>query len=386
MEHATQIIKKTLLALKKKNLDATPKNYTSEFFIQAKKRDIILEEQLSVSINEEKLKIFINDLEGMLTPSIDCIIKEEIEEFILDISKKPADLFELNAINTMKTITSTRVGRDRQVVKNKTNDIIKLTQLLSKQYQKMILTSDNSSHTFLDIKEEIEELNISKSSSREFDALQVKLIDTIYNLEKAVEDHRYSLLQEKENLEEIEERCVELQEQLKVAQSEKNIDYLTNIYNRRAFDVELEKIEKKYNIFNSNYAIALYDIDHFKKINDKYGHECGDNVLKTFATLLDKLSRDMDVLARYGGEEFIIILNYDDTNEIKKYIKRIKELIEHREFKYKNYSIDVKFSGGIAFRKDNKSPLETINKADQLLYEAKNQGRDKVILQNGNRF
>ena len=91
----------------------------------------------------------------------------------------------------------------------------------------------------------------------------------------------------------------------------------------------------------------------------------------------------MDILARYGGEEFIIILNYDNTKEIVNYVKRIKQLIEDREFKYKDNIIDVKFSGGIAFRGNHNSPIETINKADHLLYEAKNQGRDKVILEDG---
>ena len=382
MGNTTQIIKDTFRGLKRKNLDATPKNYAKEFYIQAKSHN--LEHQYDLSqFDTEKLKIFIQELETVLKPSIDHDIKEEIEKFVSDTLKKPSILFEIESLNTIKHITATRIAKDREVVKNKTNDIIKLTKLLSKQFQKMILTSDNSSHTFLDIKDELEELNISRSSTRELGGLQAKLIDTIHNLEEAIKEHRYSLLQEKENLEDIEEKFIQLHKELKKAQSEKNIDYLTNIYNRRAFDIELEKIEKKYNVFDSNYAIALYDIDHFKHINDKYGHECGDNVLKTFATLLHKLSRDIDILARYGGEEFIIILNYDNSTEITKYVKRIKELIENREFKYKDNIIDVKFSGGIALRGNHESPLETINKADHLLYEAKNQGRDKVILEDG---
>lgn len=382
MGNTTQIIKDTFIGLKKKNLEATPKNYANEFYIQAKSHN--LEHQYDLSLfDDEKLKIFIQELDVILKPSIDLTIKEEIGKFVKEILEKPLELFEIDSLHTIKNITATRITNDREVVKNKTNDIIKLTKLLSKQFQKMILASDNSSHTFLDIKDELEELNISKSSTRELGGLQTKLIDTIHNLEESIKEHRYSLLQEKENLEDIEEKFLQLQEELKKAQNEKNIDYLTNIYNRRAFDIELEKIEKKYNIFNSNYAIALYDIDHFKAINDQYGHECGDNVLKTFATLLHKLSREIDILARYGGEEFIIILNYDNTKEIIQYVQRIKQLIEDREFKYKDHIIDVKFSGGIALRGNNQTPLETINKADHLLYEAKKQGRDKVILEDG---
>jgi len=382
MGNTTQIIKDTFIGLKKKNLDAIPKHYAHEFYIQAKSHN--LEHLFDLTdIDEEKIKIFIRDLTDILAPSIDHDIKDEIEIFVSKVLKKPDSLFEIDAINELKNITTTRISKDREVVQNKSQDIIKLTKLLSKQFQKMILSSDNSSNTFLDIKEELEELHISQSSSRELGGLQTKLIDTIYNLEEAVKEHRYSLLQEKENLEDIEEKFVQLQEELKQAQSEKNIDYLTNIYNRRAFDTELEKIENKFNIFNTNYAIALYDIDHFKKINDQYGHACGDNVLKTFAALLNKLSRDIDILARYGGEEFIIILNYDNIKEITKYVKRIKDLIENREFKYKEHLIEVKFSGGIALRESNQSPLETINKADHLMYEAKSQGRDKVILEDG---
>jgi len=224
---------------------------------------------------------------------------------------------------------------------------------------------------------------MSKNSSREFAVLQTKLSNAVYNIESSIEKNKLVLLQNQSNFSKLEETVMQLENELKEAQLETSMDYLTNILNRRSFDIELEKIEKKHNMFNTKYAIVFYDIDFFKKINDTYGHECGDIILKTFSEVLKNLTRKEDILARYGGEEFVVLLNYKDKNEVIKYLKRVKSIIAQRVFIYKDKTIKLKFSAGLAFRDLNDSALETLNKADELLYEAKNTGRDKIILDDG---
>jgi len=142
-------------------------------------------------------------------------------------------------------------------------------------------------------------------------------------------------------------------------------------------------MEKKYSIFNADYAIVFYDIDHFKQINDKYGHTCGDMVLKNFAAILKELTRKEDIIARYGGEEFVALINYLDEIEIQRYIKRVKKTFENATFLYKDSKIKITFSAGITYRNKYESFIEAKKRADELLYEAKRKGRNKIILDNG---
>ena len=141
-------------------------------------------------------------------------------------------------------------------------------------------------------------------------------------------------------------------------------------------------MEKKFSIFNSNYAIVFYDIDHFKNINDQFGHACGDIVLKSFAGILKDLTRKEDVIARYGGEEFIALINYQDEVEIQRYIKRVKKIFETTNFIYKDTKIKIKFCAGVTYRNKYDSFLEAKKRADELLYDAKRNGRNKVIFDN----
>lgn len=419
MENITQTVKDTLFNLKAKKLDLTPDNYFKEFYIQAKKNNQKIEEcelfdkilkeiphlskdkpiktysalassllekvltKTDENIDGEKLKKLTSELKDILAPSIQFDIEDEIESLTTEIEKEPLKLLEKDTIEKLKDTSHKRVEKDREVLFEKTNDIVKLTKYLSMQFEKTIVSSDDSSKTFSNIKNELESLDISKSSARELGKLQTKLVDTVCNLEEAVEEHKISLLKEKESFNSLEEKFLLLQSELSSANEEKKLDYLTNIYNRRAFDIELEKIEKKFNLFHTHYAIVFYDIDHFKKINDSYGHDCGDSVLRTFSAVLKKLTREEDTVARYGGEEFVVLLNYSDPKEIVKYVKRVKELIKKSEFNYKDIKLHISFSAGIAYRDTHASTADTINKADSLLYDAKKSGRDKVMIEDG---
>ncbi|XPV54948.1 MAG: GGDEF domain-containing protein [Halarcobacter ebronensis] len=107
-------------------------------------------------------------------------------------------------------------------------------------------------------------------------------------------------------------------------------------------------------------------MDHFKQINDTYGHTCGDTVLKTFGQILKSLTRKEDVIARYGGEEFLALINYEEEKELYKYIKRVKNLITTTKFKYKDIGIHVEFSAGVSFRRNYKNYTDA--KKNQMIY------------------
>ncbi len=412
LDKLKEIIKYTLNELKRKNLDATPTNYFQEFCETSKLYNVKIDEcntfkNMLSSINydeqegittplllsshlinkykhnTEGLEKLIKSLGDILIPSVNYEIEEEIETLVAELSKEPSKLLKRDTISQIKELTNKRVLYDRLIITNKTEDIIKLTSLMGKYFDKTLLTSDNSSAEINKIKKELEDLNISNASARELSILQSKLIETIYNIENSLEEYKIEISKGQEDFNKLEKTVIKLQKELHSAKEESSLDFLTNILNRRSFDKEIDKIEKKYNLFNSNYAVVFYDIDYFKSINDNYGHDCGDAVLRTFAGVLKRLTRKEDVICRWGGEEFVVLLNYDKEKEIIKYINRVKELVNNSNFNYKNNKISVKFSAGVAYRDKYENHFDTINKADEYLYIAKNSGRDKVVLENG---
>lgn len=160
-------------------------------------------------------------------------------------------------------------------------------------------------------------------------------------------------------------------------------DPLTNIYNRRYIydrltnDLDLSTKE-------NNLCLAILDIDYFKRINDQYGHQAGDYILKQFTETIKTYLKPSALLGRYGGEEFIIIL-YDYTLiEAKKCIHKILQVINQKEFFYQQQKITFTFSAGIAANYEAiTSGLKSekmIALADDRLYQAKNQGRNTIVI------
>jgi diguanylate cyclase (GGDEF)-like protein len=135
------------------------------------------------------------------------------------------------------------------------------------------------------------------------------------------------------------------------------------------------------NILKNETCIGFIDIDYFKNINDTYGHDAGDEVIKQFANILNSDKNDSDILIRYGGEEFLYILydiNKDDA--IDKFIK-IKDEIQNTTINYTNEQINITASIGITFSNENNTDIdELITEADKALYEAKNNGRNKIVI------
>jgi len=411
LKNIKDITKNTLASLSKNNIATTPENYFIEFNEQAKKFDSNFEELdlfevLKNSISEvekeelepksyndlakilqkrvsaEELKKLVVALNDILKPSVNFDMLEEIEKFITKLLERPKDLTSSDSIKTLKRLSKQRVTNDRQVLKEKTDDIMKLTSLMSRYFDKTLTDGVNSNEEIIKIKDELVALDISKFSHRELRIVQKKLIDTIFKIETALSENKKILSNNKERFDYLNRQIEELQKELSLVKEEHQIDYLTSLLNRRAYDYEVEKMERKYQVFNSNFAIVFYDIDHFKDINDKYGHACGDAVLKSFARILKDLTRKEDVIARYGGEEFVALVHYQDEIEVSRYIKRVKNTIRDTDFIYSNNKIKITFSAGISFRNKYESFFEAKKHADDLLYKAKNQGRDIIFLDN----
>ena len=154
-------------------------------------------------------------------------------------------------------------------------------------------------------------------------------------------------------------------------------DPLTHLYNRRHFENEFEREFKRAKRYNDDLSIAVIDIDFFKKINDTYGHSCGDYVLKEIAYIMSQNFRQTDTLFRYGGEEFVVILTETPKYTAKVPLERLRKKIETNVFKFNNREINLTVSIGVTSRIDFEKSSEMFEDADKALYKAKDEGRNK---------
>ena len=158
-------------------------------------------------------------------------------------------------------------------------------------------------------------------------------------------------------------------------------DGLTGLFVYKYFELQLKRSLKDALYTRKDLALVIYDIDHFKKINDTYGHEFGNVVLKSIARSLKDHSRKNNIIARYGGEEFCIIIPGMKREHTVKYAERLRNLIGFLEFRTdKGEAVKITMSAGIAMAEDMDSENHTdfVKAADAALYRSKNTGRDKI--------
>ena len=162
-------------------------------------------------------------------------------------------------------------------------------------------------------------------------------------------------------------------------------DTLTGLYNRRYFEERLGLDAQKSFYGGTPLSLVMADIDHFKKVNDTFGHTEGDRVLFEIANLLKASVRKKDTVARYGGEEFILILPETGLGEASMIAERIRKLVENTLFEIANARINLTVSMGISNFPSHraKSKEELVKMADQALYDAKRGGRNKVCIFTG---
>ena len=170
------------------------------------------------------------------------------------------------------------------------------------------------------------------------------------------------------------------------------VDPLTGVNNRRFFDQRLVEEVASVNRVNADISCLFIDIDHFKNINDNYGHRTGDNILKEIAQIIRELVRSTDVVARYGGEEFTVLLAHKGKQKATEIAERIRETIGNRTFMAsKNENITVTTSIGINTLKPDEHEGDSsdiallfVERADRALYQAKDRGRNRVEFYTGN--
>ncbi|CAM3583935.1 GGDEF domain-containing protein [Arcobacter aquimarinus] len=334
-------------------------------------------------VHPKNVHILASIIKQSLLPSICEETNDEIDKLFTKIEEDANLLFDKNIQEKIKEFITKRFERDKQVVIEKTSDISKLVVLMEEYLNEAISSNGSGTKNVLNIREKIEAININENGLEALSKLQNELINAASLIEKEMSSVTDKLETGKTKVQELEEKVKTLEEELNKTKIENMKDHLTGLLTRKAFGDEVKKIESSYKRLNTQYAVVFFDLDHFKKLNDTYGHECGDVVLSTFGKILNKSIRDLDIVGRYGGEEFIAIIHFNLNRELLQFLKRIKSIVVENSFLYKDKKIKVTFSAGVAIRSSYDTYENTVQKADMLLYKAKENGRNKIILENG---
>ena len=157
-------------------------------------------------------------------------------------------------------------------------------------------------------------------------------------------------------------------------------DPLTGAFNRRHFMELMLREQRRAERYDAVYSVLMIDIDHFKRVNDTYGHQVGDQAIQAMSAACQKALRPTDLLARYGGEEFIITLTHTDQPGAAKVAERLREAVSEIELQTEQGILKFTISIGVSTFFKRSLLEEIIGRADQALYQAKTSGRNRVCL------
>lgn len=204
-----------------------------------------------------------------------------------------------------------------------------------------------------------QKFSLERDERRNFEQQYEKASSRMKHLERQVEQYKRQLAEQK----------------FKSLQ-----DALTKLPNRAAFEERLEVEFERWTRYKEPLCIAVADIDHFKRINDNFGHIAGDKTLQVLASMLRKSVKSSDDVSRYGGEEFVIIFPQTQLKDAVERFEAARDKISHIPFKFKNEDIRITISIGVAqFLQDSDTVVTVFEAADKTLYEAKRRGRDQIL-------
>jgi diguanylate cyclase len=283
--------------------------------------------------------------------------QKDIDQFLLLIATQ---LSELNVI-----VNQTNSSMNHSVKSRNKLDQSVFTQIRELQIQAIKTTSLDSLKEMVnqcfktiatDIKNHYQQ---DKETQEQFQDSMAELVNKMISLELETEN---------------------LKAELKVVHTQATHDTLTGLPNRNSYNQRLKEEIARYQRYKSPLTLAIWDIDHFKNINDTYGHKSGDKVLALTAKQLQDHTRDTDFIARFGGEEFVMLLPNTDKESAFNLIEQLREVIQTTGFNANGKAVPITISCGLTDFLEEDTEDSLFERADKALYEAKNQGRNRCNL------
>lgn len=246
-------------------------------------------------------------------------------------------------------------------------------------------------HRELDMKvrSDVSHIHQAVKNSDDLGALKVSVAKQLAGIVRAMdhfrrsEEEREGRLQQRYDtlMSRVSEMELETQRATKRMEEERQkarTDALTGLPNRAAYDDHLQKEFERWKRYQQGFALAIADLDHFKQINDNYGHLAGDKVLKLIARVMSKHLRASDFIARFGGEEFVILMPSTNAQEGVKALEKLRASIRQSPFNFHGKPVTISVSFGVTETQQADTPDLLFGRADRALYQAKEKGRDCV--------
>ncbi|WP_346745891.1 diguanylate cyclase [uncultured Campylobacter sp.] len=344
------------------------KNFSDLKDIVAELEDVLTKEQTC-----EKLVPLVSD---MLRPSITDKIDGEIEKVNKILKSDPKLLEDLSVRKNIENLTKKRIELDRAEVSTKVGSLDKVLDGINDQIASLISSSSKSSSQMQFIKNDLNSINLNEDS---FEGIRDKLKNIADTLDVEVRQLGEQMLSDQQTIKELQAKVSKLEVELESAKAESKEDFLTKTATKKALMEELGRLELDFLQQNADYAVCFFDIDHFKNINDIYGHDAGDVIIASVGRVLRGNSREVDFVARYGGEEFVVLLPGFDMAQSIGFADKVRDVLKNSKFLYKDERISVTVSCGVAIRSQNQSQAAVLEASDKMLYQAKQNGRDQVM-------
>ncbi|HAA04292.1 MAG TPA: hypothetical protein DCE18_13035 [Syntrophobacteraceae bacterium] len=234
-----------------------------------------------------------------------------------------------------------------------------------------------------DIKESV---NISKTIEEVRGLVSIKL-QVIRSALEEKRKHEEALIEQsnlkmkelQQHLQNMRNEITQIQERTKSLEQEVLLDGLTNIHNRRAYEMRVDEELQRLLRYNHIFSLIVFDVDHFKRVNDEFGHRAGDKCLCEIVKRVRASLRKVDFLARYGGEEFVVILPGTPRENGRVVAEKLRQQIERTAFLFQGSRVPVTISLGVTQAEPSDSdPQSVFARADEAMYEAKREGRNQV--------
>jgi diguanylate cyclase (GGDEF)-like protein len=311
-----------------------------------------------------------------LSPSIAPKMDDELSKLARKVYDNPNHIAQDSFEHEIRTAIAMRIALDKKSVNEMIRSLDALLGKLSAQLIDLIERSDVSSVEIKEIKKDLESLGSEKTN--DFKSAHKRLYTIASALEEKVEVLSKDLKSHNDKVVQMGSKIAALEEELAQATHASREDFLTKLYNKRALDEFMGHKEADFERHGRSYCIAMFDLDHFKQVNDTYGHDAGDMILRAFARILKDEGRTNDIVGRFGGEEFMVILGDTTLDGAKKFANKVREHVEEAHFMYQEKRIKLSVSVGVAQRDEYASLNTTIKGADEQLYKAKKKGRNRV--------
>lgn len=338
-------------------------------------------EGFSLVTQEEEFLKFLVDLTVVFAKGALLMLDEDhpLENPVKLLKNKEAENLEPELRNHLqKGLGSFFYAKSNEIhfINKEREELKGIIHFLAGQIGSLSLTSDEFQDNLTRYSEEINKA----TKLDEIILVKQKILKETDVIREENTNIKNSMTKMEGHLQSASEKIQALERELERTRLEMQTDPLTGIYNRGAFNQKMKERISHFKRYKEPFSLLIFDVDHFKKFNDTYGHQVGDGVLKGIAGLAMEPVRETDFLARYGGEEFAVLLDKVESSAAFSIAEKIRKVICTHEFLYKKKPLTVSISIGGAICREGDTEAGLIKRADQALYQAKKEGRNRTVM------